>query len=146
MTYLYIARYFHPVAEHTFVADLSVMSDMALSQNKALASDQGLAPLVDTAVDDHLFADLVVVADYHVGFFTFPAEILRSGRDYRSLIDFIVLADTGTGKDAGMGMYMASGIDDNIGVDIRESVYHYIVSQACTGMNISEITDFSHTI
>lgn len=112
----------HAVAYHAFALDAGVVAYMGLGHDERVAAYAGASFGTDAAVDDHMLADHVVVADVAEGLFAVPAEVLGVGADYGVLIDFVVLAHAGASDNACVGHYLAAVADLHIGVDIGEGM------------------------
>ena len=76
---LAIACNLHAVAEHAVVTHHRVVADMDTFHEEVAIADLRHAALIGTAVDDHVLADDIVVADLHIRFGTSEVEILRQG-------------------------------------------------------------------
>lgn len=117
-----IAGYLDSVAKDVGAYDVAVMSDVCFGHDEASVTDACTAFFGDTAVDDDLFADGVVVADVAVCLLAFPTEVLGVGTDDGSLVYFIVFAHTSAADDAGIGHDGASVADDNVFIDVRKGM------------------------
>jgi len=80
---------------------------MGFGHDEAVVADDSGTCRAYASVDYAVFAYDVVVADFAVGFFAFPAEVLRVGSDYAALVYFVVFADGGTVHNAHIGHYFA---------------------------------------
>ncbi len=120
------------------------MADVSLRHNEGIASDTCGTAGIDRPIDDDVFADSVVVTDFHEAVVAFPSEILRSGSDYRPLENLVVVADTRSGADYRIRADMAVVANHNVAFDIDKRVDDHIVADSCIGIDIGEFADFIH--
>ena len=131
---LHRSCYLDRIAYHHRVADHRVVSHMALCHHKGVIADHGLAIFIDASIDDHMLADRIVIADHHVRFFTFPAEILWGGCYDTTLVELVVLADSGSCKDRHMGVDHTTITDFNVTIDISKCTNSDVISDFCLRM------------
>ena len=112
------------------VAHFRVVTDMRTFKQEVVITDDGFAVTLRTAIDDHVLADDIVVANYHVRLGTTEVEILRQGGNNATLVDFVVVADSRAVADADEG-------EDNTVI-----TYLHIVLDIHEGEYLTVITDF----
>ena len=117
-----VSGHFDAVAQHAGAYDVAVVSDVSLGHNEAPVAYTCTAFFGDTAVDDDLFADDIVVAYVAVSFLALPTEVLGVGADDGTLVDFVVFAHASTADDACIRHNGASVADDNVFVDVRKGM------------------------
>ncbi len=64
------------VGEHTVVAYLAVVRNMAVGHDQAVVADHGLPPVFGAAVDGYILADGGVVAYFNGGVLACKFEVL----------------------------------------------------------------------
>lgn len=126
IVYLHRTGYLGTVADDSIVEDVGIMADMDSLHNAVAATDDGAVAAEGGAVDDHVLADNVVIADGEGCLVAGVAEVLRHGAEHCALMDGVVGAEGGAGHDAyvgiddtvvayhGVSLYVCKGIDGNI--------------------------------
>ena len=99
---------------------------MGLGHDEAAGADARAAFGGDAAVDYHVLAYCVVVADVAECGLAVPAEVLGFGTYYRALEHAVVLAHACARHDRGVGEDFASVADFDVGVYKGERVYFYV--------------------
>ena len=112
------------------VAHFRVVTDMRTFKQEVVITYDGFAVTLRTAIDDHVLADDIVVANYHVRLGTTEVEILRQGGNNTALMDLIAISDTRTIADADEG-------EDNTVI-----TYLHIVLDIHEGEYLTVVTDF----
>ena len=67
-----------PVGEDATAADDAIVGDMAIGHQKVVVAQYGLHRVGRAAMDGHLFAEDIVVADFQRGRFVIVLEVLRT--------------------------------------------------------------------
>ena len=96
------------VAEHAIVAYLRVMRNVRAFHQEVVIADNGFATLVRSAVDNHVFADGVVVADDEERPFAHEIEVLGQRSQHRTLINTVSTAHACAVK------YAYEGVDNAV--------------------------------
>ncbi len=133
---LTVAGHYNPIAENAAVADNRIMADMSLCHDEVVVADACATLRLDAAVYDHILADSVVIADVAVGFFTFPAEVLRLRADNRTLEHAVVLSHACPLQNGGIGLDFAAVADLHIFVDVGEGVDGYVGADLRRRINV----------
>src|SRR5690606_39737532 len=84
------------VGENTIIADNTIVGNMAISLNEAIASDSRAVTVFGATIDRHTLSDSGIITDLGSGDFSLIFEILRFCRDYRSGEYLIVFVYTRT--------------------------------------------------
>ena len=98
------------------------MPDMAFGHDEVVIAYACATFGAYAAVDDHILADGVVVADIAECGLSVPAEILRIGADDGALVNAVVLTHACARYDRGIRHYLAPVADLDVLVDICEWV------------------------
>lgn len=141
----HLPGYLDGISDHHTVSDFGVVRDMALGHYKGVAAYSRGASSDDAAVDYHMLAYHIVVADHHMAVFSFPAEVLRRGGDHTAFIEGVVVSDPGSGQNADMWADVTVVADYGIPVDMREGIDHYVLAESGIGMNESEVAYCRHS-
>ena len=139
-----VASYLYGIADDAVVADFGVVADMGLRHDEGMASDACGRAGMNAAVDDDVFADAVVIADYHFGLVAFPAEVLRIGGNYRTFVDDIAGAYSGARKDACVRTDVAAVAYYGVFIDEGECVDTDIIANFCGRINEGQWADLCH--
>ena len=99
---------------------------------------------MDTAVDDDMLTDGVVVADHDVAVLSLPTEVLRCGRDDTAIIEMVVLADACAGKNAYVRADVTAVTNLDVAVNERECVDCNVLANLSLRMHECQWTDCTH--
>ncbi len=112
------------------------MANVGFRRYEAVVAYYGAARRPYASVYDYVLAYYVIVAYGTVAFVAFPAEILRVGAYYGSLIDFVVASHACAADYARVGHYLAVVAYFHIGVNERERVNCNVVAYLCRRVNM----------
>ena len=123
-----VAGNLRTVAEHAVVAHNGVVADVRAFEQEVVIADLRHTIAVRTAVDDHILADHIVVANLDIRLLTTEVEILWQGGDDGALVDLVVLADARTVADTDEGEDDTVVANLHIVLDIHEGEYLTVVA------------------
>ena len=112
------------------------MSDVAFGHDKVVVAYAGATFGAYAAVDYHIFADGVVVADIAECGLAVPTEILRIGADDCALENAVVLTHACACYYGGIWHYLAPVPDLDILVDICEGVNRDVGAELGRRINV----------
>lgn len=135
MANTHITRYLTSVADYAMVGDVAVVADVALSHKEILVAYGSFTTFVDRAVNYHMLADSVSVANLHGRLLAIPAEVLRIGGNHATVIYLVVLTYTRTVKNARVRSDNAVVAYYNVGLYRYERAYGDVVAKTCIGMH-----------
>ena len=107
-----------------------------VSNDDVVIADAGAPFGADTAVDDHMLAEGVVVADVAIGGFAVPAEYLGIGADDGALVNTVVLTHACAGNHRCIRHDLASVAYLHIFVDKGEGVNCNVVAELGRRINM----------
>src|SRR5215469_10781055 len=81
------------IGHHDAVSDVTIVRDVHVGEQVAVRSDRRRRTGVGAAVDGHILADLVAIADADVGNLAAEFLVLRRAADDRERIDDVLFAD-----------------------------------------------------
>jgi len=139
-----IACNLHAITEHAVGANHRVVTDMGAFEQIVMIADDGSAIAIGTAVDDHVLADDIIVANVHIRLLTTIVEILWQGGDDRTLMNLIVITDTCSIEDGGEGHDDTVIANLYVVLDIHEGEYLTIITDFRLWRYLGFGTDFTH--
>ena len=125
-----LARYLCGVAHHDFVAEHTVVSDVAVRHNEVVGAYYGLALGRRATVEGYALADGVVVANFECGVFAHKLQVLRHCTDGRARENTVVFAEARAGEDV--------DVADNLAA----VAYLHVVVDDAKGANLNVLADF----
>jgi len=82
------------IHQHGVIANLTIMPDVGIGHDENMAANPGnAAAFIGAAIDGHILADDVVLADFEPGWFTAIGDVLRLDAKRGEWKDPIVIAD-----------------------------------------------------
>ncbi len=125
------------VTKHAMIADMRVVRDMHTLVQEVSIADEGLPARVGGAVDHHVLANHIVVANDNNRFIALIIEVLRLCRNDSTVEHPVVLSQTRTAHNAGVRHNLAVVTNHNILIDISKGVHRNVCAQFCIGIYIS---------
>ena len=119
------------------------MRDVTALHQEVVVANNGLPTFVSSAVDDHIFANDVVVANDEFGLGAIVIKVLWNGSEHRTLKDLVVVSHSSACKNTGKGIDNAVVANDNIVFDVGEGIYFAVVTNLYIGGNFCFGTDFT---
>lgn len=127
----HVTGYGDAVAQHTVAFDVGIMAYMAVGKDKVAVAYHSALGRGESAVDDHMLADGVVVTYGEMRLPAFPSEVLGLGAYYGSLIHFVVLAHHGAFEHTCIGFDFTAVAYHDIFVDVSEGMDCHVFADAC---------------
>ena len=139
-----VACYLDTITEHAIVTYYGIVTDMSTFKQIVMIADDGSAIAIGTAVDDHVLANDIVVANLHIRLLTTIVEILWQGGDDRTLMNLIVITDACSIEDGGEGHDDTVIANLYVVLDIHEGEYLTIITDFRLWRYLGLGTDFTH--
>ena len=117
---------------------------MGALHQQVVAAHMGAALCCRSAVDGHILAYLVVVANLCRRVLARKLEVLRDGTDYSSGEEDVAIADACAVEHSDTVHKHVVVADDHPFVDIAESADFAVLADDGLGMHIGQWTDFAH--
>ena len=130
IVYMHFASHLRGIAHHDFVAEHTVVADVAVRHNEVVGADYGLALGRRATVEGHALADGVVVAHFKRGVFAHKLQVLRHRADGRARENTVVFAEARAGEDV--------DVADNLAA----VAYLHVVVDDAKGANLNVLADF----
>ena len=124
------------VGDDAIIPNGTVMGDVGVGHDQAIATDLCDAFSGGTAIDSGAFADCSIVADDNDRFFATEFEILGDGGNDGAGEYFAIFANVGALKDGDVGAYARAFLDDHVFVNRHEWVNHHVVGDLCFGVHV----------
>ena len=134
------------ITEDTMIAHNGIVADVCAFEQEVVIADLRHTIAVRTAVDDHILANHIVVANLDIRLLTTEVEILWQGGDDGALVDLVVLTDARAVADRDEGEDDAVVTDLHIVLDIYEGEYLTVVADLRLWAYLSFGTNFAHFI
>lgn len=125
-----------PLPRTLLPASLAVMPHMAVGHDEVMVTDQSPFRCLESAVNNHVLAYHVVIADGAMRLPTLPSEILGIGTDHSALIHFVAATQTGTVHYARVWHNLTIIAYNDILVDERKRMNCNVVADLCRRINM----------
>ena len=129
------------IGQDDLVAQVNIVGDVAVGQQKVVGTDGGCFSVAGRAVDGHGFADNVSISDASASDAAFPFAVLRAEADATEGKELVVGADDGVAVHNDVGKQTATVAqnhvfsDDAIGADLAVLADAGAFVNDCAGMN-----------
>ena len=126
------------IGKNIVITNLAIMGHMNIGHDQIATTDSGYTFILNrSTVNGAALTEVVVVADFQAGGFTFVLFILTILTNGSKLENTITFADFGRTFDAGMGMNDSTGVDGHARTDIGERANLHIRGQLSFWINNS---------
>ena len=129
------------VGQDDMIAQVNIVGDVAVGQQKVAGTDGGCFSVFGGAVDGHGFADDVSISDASASDAALPFAVLRAEADAAEGKELVVVADDGVAVHNDVGKQTATVAqnyvfsDDAIGADLAVFADAGAFVNDCAGMN-----------
>ena len=134
----HLAGNLRTVADDAAAADEAVVPHVHPFHQQVVAPHDGAAFGSRAAVDGHIFADGIVVADFGRGLFTTKFQILRDGTNHSARKERVVVPHACAAQQRHRVHQMIVVANHHIGVDKTERADFAVVTNDGVGMNVGK--------
>ena len=99
VVYLALTGYGSFDTQNTMIAYLYVVAEVYAIHQIVIIADTGTLAGIGSAADNHIFADVIVVTDYQLAFFTCLMKVLRFTAQHRAVVHFVIITHAGAFKN-----------------------------------------------
>jgi len=132
------------IAKDTAVSNLGVVRDMGTLHQDILIAQNGLTASVGGAVDDHVLANDVMVANDALRLLATEVEVLWQCADDSTLVHLVMTAHARAVEDTHKGEDDTVVTNHHVVLDIHEGEYLTVVANLRLWANLSFWTNFTH--
>ena len=123
-------------AQHAVVAYLDIVAEVRAVHQEVAVPDARPAILVCGTGHDHVFADVVLVADEEHAVFAFVVEVLRHAGQCGTRVHRVLAAHACAVQDMRTRHDDAFVADYYVAFDIGERLYCYVLAELCGRVNV----------